>query len=306
MPVLNARALRRKIRSVANIKKITRAMEMVSAAKMKKVQGKLLAIRPYADKIQELLGGLAATVRDLNHPLFQPRETVKNVALVVISADKGLCGSFNANILRAAFQFVKGSSVKVRVLPLGRKANDFFKRREEVQISGGKIGLSANVTFAETREITRTLLGWFQSGEVDEVHLGFTEFVNAVTFRPRIQRYLPIDAAAAPTKPAGKGPGPEKAEKPAAKAGAVEYIFEPRPADILGSLVPRYVEVRFFRTLLESMASEHAARMQSMHNATENAQELIDSLTLIYNKARQAGITKELLDIVGGAEALKG
>jgi len=284
--VQSARALKRKIRAVGNIKKITRAMQMVSASKLKKVQERLIQIRPYADKIRAFLEGLAAQVKDLKYPLFIPRAKVKSIACVVVTADKGLCGSYNANMFRYASRFMAEHRKATRVVAIGRKSVEYF-RKEGADVRATYIQLPTDLPFAEIKKMTKQLVDLYQTGEADEVYLLFTRYVNAMTFKPGHVKFLPIEAEAE------------------AKL-AHEYEFEPEPAAILDRLIPRYVEVTFHRLLLESMSSEHAARMNAMRNATDNASDLISSLTLIYNKARQSGITKELLDIVGGAEALKG
>ncbi|HXG60510.1 MAG TPA: ATP synthase F1 subunit gamma [Planctomycetota bacterium] len=284
--VQSARAIKRKIRAVGNIRKITRAMQMVSAAKLKKVQERLLELRPYSDKIRELLEGLVAQVRDLDYPLFTPRPQVRSIGLVVMMADKGLCGSYNSNMLRYVQRFREEHPQPARVVAIGRKAAEGL-RKMGLEVRAAHTGLPTEVPFAQIQAMTRDLREAFLSGEVDEVYLLFTRYVNALTFRPGHVKFLPVEPAAR------GGPAPE-------------YEFEPEPARILDRLLPRYVEVSFHRLLLESMSSEHAARMNAMRNATDSATDLISSLTLVYNKARQAGITKELLDIVGGAEALKG
>ena len=283
--VLSVRAIKRKIRAVGNIKKITRAMQMVSAAKLKKVQSRLMELRPYSDKIVEFLKGLSGQVKDLNHPLFTPRTAVKKIGIVAVLADKGLCGSYNANMMRHVQRFVDEKKKPFVPVAVGRKSVEWF-RKQGVELKASYVQLPTAVPFAQIKAITRGLVEMFTSGEVDEVWLLFTRYVNAMTFKPGAVKFLPIE--------------PETA------ALRAEYEFEPEPAKILEKLVPRYVEVSFHRLLLESMSSEHAARMNAMRNATDNASDLISSLTLTYNKARQAGITKELLDIVGGAEALKG
>ena len=285
---ISARAIKRKVRSVSNIKKITRAMQMVSAAKLKKVQGRLLELRPYSDKIVEFLQGLSAQVQGLDFPLFQVRPQVKAVGVVAVMADKGLCGSYNSNMMRAVGKFLDAQKKPAKVVAVGRKAVEWF-RKQNVELKAEYQGLPTEVPFSKIREIAKILTDLFLSGEVDEVHLLFTRYVNALTFTPGSVKFLPIQAEAA----RGRGL-------------AHQYEFEPSPAEILGKLVPRYVEISFHRLLLESMSSEHAARMNAMRNATDSASDLITSLTLQYNNARQAGITKELLDIVGGAEALKG
>lgn len=286
---MNIRTIRRKIRAVNNIKKITKAMQLVSAAKMKKVQERLMTLRPYASKIQEFLEGLAGQVKDLNYPLFMPREKVKTIGLAVVMADKGLCGSFNTNMIRFAANYINQRQLPVKVMAIGRRSAEYFKRRD-MDVVESHVNIPTEVPFAQVRRMTHTLVGMFEQGTVDEVHILYTEYVNALTFRPGRVQFLPIEAS----KITGKE-----------RKLTHEYLFEPEPAKILERLIPKYVETTFHRLLLESMSSEHAARMNAMRNATDNAEELVEGLTQTYNKARQGGITKELLDIVGGAEALK-
>jgi F-type H+-transporting ATPase subunit gamma len=285
--ILSVRAIKRKVRSVTNIKKITRAMQMVSAAKLKKVQVRLMELRPYSDKIREFLQGLASQVKDLHYPLFQPRDKVKKIAIVSVMADKGLCGSYNSNMMRFTQKFIEEQNKPYEAVAVGKKAVEWF-RKQEIKPKAEYQQLPTEIPFSQIKAMTKGLVEMFLSGEVDEVHLLFTRYVNAMTFKPGSVKFLPIE--------------PEKAEKKLSH----EYEFEPEPALILDKLIPRYVEVSFHRLLLESMSSEHAARMNAMRNATDSATDLISSLTLQYNNARQAGITRELLDIVGGAEALKG
>jgi len=280
--ILSVRAIKRKIRAVGNIKKITRAMQMVSAAKLKKVQTRLMELRPYSDKIVEFLKGLSAQVKELEHPLFTPRNEVKKIAVM---ADKGLCGSYNSNMARHVQRFVDEKKKPFVPVAVGRKSVEWF-RKQGVELKTSYIQLPTSVPFAQIKAMTRGLVDLFTSGEVDEVWLLFTRYVNAMTFKPGAVKFLPIE--------------------PETGSLRAEYEFEPEPGQILEKLVPRYVEVSFHRLLLESMSSEHAARMNAMRNATDSATDLISTLTLQYNNARQAGITRELLDIVGGAEALKG
>jgi F-type H+-transporting ATPase subunit gamma len=288
--VQSARAIKRKIRAVGNIKKITRAMQMVAAAKLKKVQVRLLELRPYSDKIREFLQGLAAQVKELNYPLFQPRPQVKSIGVVAVMSDKGLCGSYNSNMMRYVQRFLDERKKPYRAVAIGRKSAEWF-RKQEVPLEAEYLQLPTEIPFSQIKTMARGLVDLYLSGGVDEVYLLFTRYVNALTFKPGHVKFLPIE--------------PE-APKEAKKALTREYEFEPEPGKILDRLIPRYIEVSFHRLLLESMSSEHAARMNAMRNATDSATDLISSLTLTYNNARQAGITKELLDIVGGAEALKG
>jgi F-type H+-transporting ATPase subunit gamma len=289
--ILSTRAIKRKVRSVSNIKKITRAMQMVSAAKLKKVQVRLTELRPYSDKIVEFMSSLSAQVGDLKYPLFTPRAEVKKIGVVVFMADKGLCGSYNSNMMRYVQKFLDAKKKPHQVIAVGKKAVDWFKK-QGVELKAQYQQLPTDLPFSQIKAMSKQLVDWFLSGEVDEVHLLFTRYVNAITFQPGEVKFLPIEPPAA-----------KEGDKPKA---ALEFEFEPEPAALLDRLTPRYVEVSFHRQLLESMSSEHAARMNAMRNATDSASDIITSLTLQYNNARQAGITRELLDIVGGAEALKG
>jgi len=284
----SARAVRRKIRAIGNIRKITRAMQMVSASKLKKVQERLLELRPYADGLEEFLRRLAGPPGASGHPLLAPRREIRAVGAVVVMSDKGLCGSYNANMMRHAQRFLEGLGKPVRAVAVGRLAAEFF-RRQGVEPEAVYTQLPIRMPIGRIKAMARHLLEMFTSGKVDEIHLLFTRYVNALTFRPGRVKLLPVEA-----------------EEPRPTLSRPEYEFEPEPGRILDRLLPRYLEVAFHRLLLESMSSEHAARMNAMRHATDNATDLIDNLTLLYNKARQAGITKELLDIVGGAEALKG
>lgn len=289
--ILSTRAIKRKVRSVSNIKKITRAMQMVSAAKLKKVQVRLTELRPYSDKIVEFMTGLAGQVGDMQYPLFTPRAEVKKIGVVVFMADKGLCGSYNSNMARHVQKFLDAKKKPYEVIAVGKKAVEGFKKNN-IPMKSQYQGLPTDLPFSQIKAMSKELVDWFLSGQVDEVHLLFTRYVNAITFQPGDVKFLPIQP-----------PAPKEGEKPKA---VLDYEFEPEPAALLDRLTPRYVEVSFHRLLLESMSSEHAARMNAMRNATDSASDIITSLTLQYNNARQAGITKELLDIVGGAEALKG
>jgi F-type H+-transporting ATPase subunit gamma len=296
------RMVLRKIKAVGNIKKITRAMEMVSAAKLKRVQQKLMAIRPYDEKIRELLESVSGNVRQFGYALLSARAQVNTVALLIIASDKGLCGAYNANILRKATEFLEPFGQNHRLIAIGRRAWEFAQKRNWNTVKR-YVRMPTEPDYLLIRSMTGLLTDMFISGEVDEVHIAYTVFINALTFRPTIRKFLPIEPEAL---------GIRSHKLTAQQLTAAErkfpygYLFEPEPAMILERLIPRFVEISFFRILLESFSSEHAARMNAMRNATENAEQLIEDLTLAYNKARQAGITRELLDIVGGAEALKG
>ncbi|MCS6860767.1 MAG: ATP synthase F1 subunit gamma [Abditibacteriales bacterium] len=292
MPSL--RDIRRKIRTVNNIKQITQAMKMVAAARLKKVQDRVTAGKPYAEKLQELMGYLAPHVTQIQHPLLEVRP-IQATGVVVIAGDKGLCGSYNNNIIRRAQQFLNGLTVSEKLLiTIGRKSTEFFRKRGyRVHASFPQIGVDA--PYAEIKRIADAITGLYLSQTVDEVYIAYTEFVSSLQQRPQVIKFLPIEPPQTETT-AGRGT-PE---------GALEYIFEPPAPELLATLLPRYVEQRIYHLLLESVASEFGARMTAMTNATDNAGELIKELTLAANKARQASITKELLEVVSGAEALKG
>lgn len=286
--------IRRRIRSVKSTQQITKAMKMVAASKLRRSQERVIAARPYAGTLAATLASVTGRIPPREdgapaHPLLAQREE-KKVVLVVITGDKGLCGAFNTNVNRAAGAFVrerKKAGVDVSLVTLGRKATDFWRRRS-VPILESRPGLFQRFDYATAAEIARSLAARFTGGEVDAVHVVFNEFKSVISQVVGVRRLLPI----------------ELGELGAADAGT-DYLYEPAPDVILGRLLPRHVEFQLFRALLESNAAENAARMTAMESATKNAGEMIDSLTLTYNRARQAKITKELIEIVSGAEALK-
>jgi F-type H+-transporting ATPase subunit gamma len=280
------RALRRRIRSVENTRQITKAMEMVAAAKLRRAQGRAVAARPYAVKISEMLANLAGAASELDHPLFRARE-VKTTALVVVTADRGLAGAYNSNLIRAAEQRLrKAPAGSIQLVLLGRKARDYFKRRTWPTLAV-HTPLPAEASLEFAKELTQDLIARYLSGEVDRVEIMHTQFVTAMTRRIVTETFLPVGA---------------DAEK---KDSAGGTIFEPDAESIFAELLPRYATAKLFAALADALASEHAARMIAMGAARKNAGELIDKLVLQRNRIRQAVITKELLDIVGGAEALK-
>ncbi|MBK9089104.1 MAG: ATP synthase F1 subunit gamma [Holophagales bacterium] len=286
--------IRRRIRSVKSTQQITKAMKMVAASKLRRSQERVIAARPYAATLGATLASVTGRVPPREdgapaHPLLAQREE-KKVVLVVVTGDKGLCGAFNTNVNRAAGAFVrekKKAGVEVSLVTLGRKATDFWKRRT-VPVLEAKPGLFQRFGYDTAAEIGRSLAARFTGGEVDAVYVVYNEFKSVISQVVGVKRLLPI----------------ELGELGAGEGGA-DYIFEPGPDVILGRLLPRHVEFQLFRFLLESNAAENAARMTAMESATKNAGEMIDSLTLTYNRARQAKITKELIEIVSGAEALK-
>ena len=285
--------IRRRIRSVQSTQKITRAMKLVAAAKLRRAQERILAARPYAGKMAELLGNLvSASGQDgAPHPLLEQREGPRR-QVVVITADRGLAGAFNPNVVRRALELVRESDRgQLTLVLVGRKGRDFYRRRG-YPIKRDMVGFWDRLQFSHAAELADFFMQQYLDDEVDEVHLVYNEFRSVAVQRPVRVQLLPIPRGEA-------GGGGDGASAP------IEYIYEPDPAAILNDLLPRHVRTQVYRALMESLAGEYGARMTAMEAATKNAKEMIDVLTVQYNKARQERITKELLDIVGGAEALK-
>ena len=280
------RLIRRRIRGVQSTAKITRAMEMIATLKMRRAQEAGLAGRPYAEKIQQVLADLAALPQQGKplHPLLQRRPVAK-IAIVHITPDRGLCGGLNASINRLAASFILEQSVPVTLINVGRKGLDFMRRHGR-DIRAEFTWLGDRPSLLDTLPISRIVIDDYTGGVIDLVYLVYARFISTMVQRPILQQILPIEPA---TLPQGQN---------------VDYIYEPASDVVLGGLLPRFVEMQVYHAILESIASEQSARMVAMRNATENANELIQDLTLMYNKARQESITKELLDITGGAAAL--
>ena len=289
MPTL--RDIKRRIRSVESTQKITRAMKLVAASKLRRAQERILEARPYAFKMAELLGSLVGRAGEETHPLLARRASGRK-RLVIITADKGLCGAFNTNVIRASMQVLRESTgADITLVVVGKKARDFYRRRPNYTIKSEMLGFFDRLAYGHAQELAGELMASYLAEEVDEVHLLYNEFRSVAVQRVRREQLLPITAGA---DGAGEGGG-----------ATAEYIYEPSPEAILASLLPRHVTTQVYRALMESVAGEYGARMTAMEAATKNAKEMIGVLTIQYNKARQEKITKELLDIVGGAEALK-
>ena len=280
------RLIRRRIRGIQNITKITRAMEMIATSKMRRAQERGLAGRPYAEKIQQVIADLAALPQDgraLN-PLLERRPVAK-IGIVHITPDRGLCGGLNTSINRRAVSFMMEQNVPSTLICVGRKGLDFMRRygrdiRAEFTWLGDRPG------YLDTLPISRIIIDDYTNGEIDAAYLVYAQFVSTMVQRPAVVPILPVEPAEIPT------------------SQNVDYIYEPSPGMVLAGLLPRFVEMQIYHAILESIASEQSARMVAMRNATDNARELIDDLTLMYNKARQESITKELLDITGGVAGL--
>ncbi len=278
------RAIRNHIRGVKSIAKITRAMEMIAASKMRRAQERGLAGRPYSEKIRQVIADLAALPETGLHPLLQ-RRPVNRIIIVHITPDRGLCGGLNSNLNRMAGSFILEQKVPVSLVTVGRKGRDFMKRHG-CDIIAEFVQLGDQPKLLDTLPISHIIIDDYSQGTADLVYLAYARFVSTTVQRPFIQQLLPVEPAAIP------------------RVQNVDYIYEPDPRLVLSALLPRFVEMQVYHAILESIASEQSARMVAMRNATDNANELVRNLTLLYNKARQETITKELLDIVGGAAAL--
>lgn len=281
----NVLDIRRRIRSVKNTQKITRAMKMVAAARLRRAQDRIFNARPYANQTLDLLGSLAARTEQRAHPLLAERP-VEKILVVLVTADKGLCGAFNANLIRAAQNYlVDHRDRQVSLLAVGRKGRDFFRKRD-VPIVAEHINLFGRLEFSHAREIARQIIELYTNQTVDAVEFIYNEFKSIMTQRLMVERYLPI-----------------KPMKPPEGEALIDYIYEEPATQIFNVLLPRYVEIEVYRALLESQAAEFGARMTAMDAATNNAADMIETLTLHMNRVRQAAITKEIIEIVSGAAA---
>ncbi len=290
MPSLQS--LRRKIASVKNTQKITKAMKMVAAAKLKRAQDRILSARPYAHKLRDVMGNLSNRVNRASHPLFKRRDGNK-VELVVVTSDRGLCGAFNTNILRRAVEFLEQQSKQahqVSVSLVGRKSIDFFRRRNwTIRQQWG--GVFDRLSYEHALDIGQNMIGQYNEGTFDQLYVVYNEFKSVMQQQVIVEKFLPIE------------PAQDSVTDQTSSVGG--YLYEPDESELLETLLPKHFEIQTYRVFLESAAAEQAARMTAMDGATRNAGELIKKVTLFYNKTRQAAITKELMDIVGGAEALK-
>jgi F-type H+-transporting ATPase subunit gamma len=295
------REIKRRIRSVKNIAQVTRALEAVSASKVRKAQAQVLATRPYAKQAWEVLTSLAqqAGAGPALHPLLVSRP-VHNVALIVISGDRGLCGAYNINIVRMALEFVRERRLPVQMITVGRKGRELMVRSGQNVVAEFS-NLSAAPTSLEISPISRVAVDDFLNAKVDEVYVAYTDFINTIQQKPVIQRVLPLMVEEGEARMMSEYTSGAQA----GRLNRYEYLYEPSARGLLDNVIPRFVAIQVYQAVLESLASEHSARMVAMRNATDSARTLVGDLTLTYNKARQQSITGELLDIAGGAEALK-
>lgn len=278
--------IRRRIRGVRNTAQITKAMELVAASRMRRAQQRVTAARPYAETMRTFIGELAAVAAgaqsDELHPLLEQRE-VDTVGIIVLTADRGLCGALNTNVIRRASELILAQTQAVELMTIGRKGQDFMARRG-YKIFATITGLGDRPSYEQVIPIARNVMESFMERRMDECYIVYPEYISTLTQRPKVQKILPIVSSS---------------EEP---AKAVDYIFEPDPKSILEELLPRYVEVLIYQAILEAQASEQSARMVAMRNANQNAQDLIKDLTLVYNKTRQAAITREVIEIASAAE----
>jgi F-type H+-transporting ATPase subunit gamma len=282
------REIKRRIAGVRSTQQITKAMKMVAVAKLRKAQEAILCTRPYAAKLAETIAHLMARVEETDIPLLQCRQS-KKILIVVVTADRGLCGAFNSNLLRYAISRIKQyQNETVTLYPVGKKGYDFFVRRS-YSIHAHKIQFFNNLTFSDASEIVEKLVTAYISGLFDKIEIVYNEFKSAMRQDITVEQILPFI------------PDPDMM----AESSTIEFLYEPSQAEILNHIIPKHMGVQMWKILLESNAAEQGARMTAMENATENANELIEHLTLTYNRARQSAITKEISEIVGGAEALK-
>jgi F-type H+-transporting ATPase subunit gamma len=282
--------IRRRVRAVKSTQQITKAMKMVAASKLRRSQERIQQARPYAMQMQRVLNSLASRVDPSAHPLLDERRTPQaggRALLIVITADRGLCGSFNTNVIKAATTFAAESSVREVTLGLvGRRGRDYFVRRS-LKVAFEQVNIFATLKYEDAKAMAQTAIDAFLGGEVDSVHLAYNEFKSVMQQHVVVERLLPI--------PRGGNADP--------KAPTIEYRYEPAPDELLARLVPSHIEVQIYRALLESAAAEHAARMTAMDAATRNSADMIEQLTLHMNKVRQAAITREIIEVVSGASA---
>ncbi|MEE9531709.1 MAG: ATP synthase F1 subunit gamma [Syntrophobacteria bacterium] len=287
------RDIKRKIDAVKKTQQITRAMNMVAASKLRTTQQQLDQFVPYATQLTEIMNRVAAGVEPEGFPLLMAHEEVVKVELISITADRGLCGAFNTNLIAAADKFIQEKEqegLELSLTQLGRKGRDYFRRRKR-PLRVFHEGMLNNPNYGDASALGQEVIDLFLSHEVDEVYVCYAEFINIVTQRPVVKKLLPI--------------APETMEEEEQEQELLEYIFEPSREGVLNDLLPNYINLQLLEILFQTAVSEHAARMAAMDNAVNNCKEMVRDLTLVYNKARQAAITAELMDIVGGVEALK-
>jgi F-type H+-transporting ATPase subunit gamma len=278
--------IRRRIRSVKNTQQLTKAMKTVSAAKLRRAQERVFSARPYADQLKKVLANLTRRVEEISHPLLEIRPE-QRILFIVVTADRGLCGAFNSNITRTALGFIREhSGQEIKVVAVGRKGRDFFRRRG-IPIRSEFVNIFSRLNYGNAKDIAENVTQAYADGEVDAVYILYNEFKSVIQQRIVVEKVLPLSRIETETS-----------------EPQTDYIFEQSPQEIFNRMLPRYIEIQIYRALLESAAAEHGARMASMDTASRNAGEMIDSLTLNMNRIRQAAITREIIEVVSGAGAL--
>ena len=301
------REIRRKIKSIKNTRQITKAMELVAASKMRRAVANTLALRPYARLAEALLANLADKTNQALHPLLQKRE-VKRALVIAVATDRGLCGGLNTQLLRKISEYInsekkKPSPPQLSFIAVGKKAQDFLRRADQKVVAAYK-ALSNHPSLRDTYAISRMVLNEYSAGAYDKVTMIYTDFVSVISQKPAVRRLLPLSRAALEEMTSGLETHVKRPDAQAEAARFLEYKFEPSPQQVLEMLLPRLTEMQIYQAVLEAAASEHSARMFAMRNATDNASEFIDDLTLAYNQIRQASITAELAEISAGRAAL--
>lgn len=298
---VSTKILRRRIKSITNTKKITKAMEMVAASKMRKAQQATLRTRDYANRAWSLISDLAGKTDQKLHPFLVKKDKVKKVCVVFIASDRGLCGGFNAQIIRKAAEFSKSladKGIEMEFITVGKKSRD-FTARHKIKLVADFTNLSSVTRLAEIRAISKIITDDFSARKYDEVYLAYTDFISTISQRPRILKLLPF------TRERDVDLGKVTKEKTEQADAEQEFLFEPSPDQVLEYMLPKMVEMQIFQAVLESNASEHSARMVAMKNASDSAEDMIFDLTLTYNQVRQSAITKEIMEIVSGKAALE-
>jgi F-type H+-transporting ATPase subunit gamma len=300
---VSTKIIRRRIKSITNTKKITKAMELVAASKMRKAQLATLATRSYADRAWAFIADLATKTDPSLHPLLAQKLEIKKICLVLITSDRGLCGGFNAQMIKKAAEFVKkqiSEGREVEIVTIGKKGRD-FSARHKFKIAADFANLSSVTKFVEIRAVNKIILDDFMSGKYDEIYLAYTDFISTITQKPKLVKLLPLSRERdVELGRVGKEKGAETTPEK-----FYEFLFEPSPSQVLDYLLPRMVETQIYQAILESNASEHSARMVAMKNASDAASDMIFDLTLSYNQLRQATITREIAEISGGKAALE-
>jgi len=300
---VSTKIIRRRIKSITNTRKITKAMELVAASKMRKAQLATLATRSYADRAWAFIADLASKTDPSLHPLLAQKSEIKKVCLVLITSDRGLCGGFNAQMIKKTAEFIKkqvGEGKETEIITVGKKGRD-FSTRHKFKIAADFVNLSSVTKLVEIRAVSKIILDDFRGGKYDEIHLAYTDFISTISQKPKLIKLLPFSRE----RDVELGRAGKEKEAASAPEFDYEFLFEPSPNQVLDHLLPRMLETQIYQAILESNASEHSARMVAMKNASDAASDMIFDLTLSYNQVRQAAITREIAEISGGKAALE-